>query len=157
MLILVVLILAGCGGSGEPKAQYQLVKRDGISFLAPAGWEVEHSARGSAASRGSELVQVSTFPLVRPYTAALFDRVASELDLRMKTIAQQTGGTLAGRKTVTAGGVKSHRYDVKVDGHVDQYTFVLIGKREYQLLCRASTSSSDAFCSQLLTSFNPAA
>jgi hypothetical protein len=74
----------------------------------------------------------------------------------MKTIARETGGTLTGMHTVTAGGVKSHRFDVKVDGHVDQYTFVLIGKREYQLLCRFQTSSSDAFCSDLLTSFRPA-
>ena len=136
--------------------QTQLVKGRGFSYLAPAGWRVQHSARGIAASHGSELVQVSSFPLVRPYTSSLFARVAHELALRMKTIAQETGGTLAGTKTVTAGGVKSHRYDVKVDGHVDQYTFVLIGKREYQLLCRVSTSSSDAFCTQLLTSFRPA-
>ncbi len=74
----------------------------------------------------------------------------------MKSIAKQTGGTLSGTKTVTAGGVRSHRYEVKVDGHVDRYTFVLIGKREYQLLCRVRTSSSDAVCSDLLTSFRPA-
>ena len=57
---------------------------------------------------------------------------------------------------MTAGGVRSHLYEVKVDGHVDEYTFVLIGKREYQLLCRHRTSSSDAFCADLLTSFQPA-
>ena len=151
-----VLILAGCGGSGEPKAQTQLVKSRGFSFQAPAGWRVQRSVRGAAASHGSELVQVSTFPLVRPYTASLFDRVAHELALRMETIARETGGTLTGTKTVTAGGVKSHRYDVEVDGHIDQYTFVLIGKREYQLLCRFRTSSDDSFCSNLLTSFRPA-
>lgn len=150
------LILAGCGGSGEPKAQSQVVKGRGFSFGAPVGWRVQHSVRGAAASHDSELVQVSTFPLVRPYTEPLFERVGNELALRMKTIAQETGGTLAGRSTVTAGGVKSHRFDVEVDGHVDQYTFVLIGKREYQLLCRVRTSSDDAFCSELLTSFRPA-
>jgi hypothetical protein len=155
-LLLAVLILAGCGGSSEPKAQSQIVKGRGFSFKAPVGWHIQHSIRGSAASQGSELVQVSTFPLVRPYTAPLFGRVAQELALRMKTIARETGGTLTGMHTVTAGGVKSHRFDVKVDGHVDQYTFVLIGKREYQLLCRFRTSSSDAFCSDLLTSFRPA-
>ena len=151
-----MLILAGCGGSSEPKAQSQLVKAQGFSFRAPVGWQVKRSVRGAAASHDSELVQVSAFPLVRPYTEALFDRVAQELSLRMKTITRETGGTLTGPKTVTAGGVKSHRFDVEVDGHVDQYTFVLIGKREYQLLCRARTSSDDAFCSQLLTSFRPA-
>ena len=156
MLFLAVLILAGCGGSSEQKVQTQIVRGHGFSFSAPAGWHIQHSSQGSAASQGSELVQVSTFPLVRRYTPALFARVANELDLRMKTIAQETGGKLTGRQTVTAGGMKSHRFDVTVDGHVDQYTFVLIGKREYQLLCRYRTSSSDAFCSDLLTSFRPA-
>ncbi len=151
-----MLILAGCGGSGEPKAQTQLVEGRGFRFSAPAGWQVERSVRGAAASHDSELVQVSTFPLVRRYTDSLFDRVAHELTLRMTTIARETGGTLTGTKTVTAGGVKSHRYDVEVDGHVDQYTFVLVGKREYQLLCRVRTGSSDAVCSDLLTSFRPA-
>ncbi len=151
-----VLILAGCGGSSEPKVQSQLVKGHGFTFRAPAGWKVTRSTRGAAASHDSELVQVSTFRLVRPYTDALFDRVGGELAVRMKAIAQETNGTLAGTKTVTAGGVRSHRFEVKVDGHVDQYTFVLIGKREYQLLCRARTSSSDAFCVDLLRSFRPA-
>ena len=154
-LLLAALILAGCGGSSEPKVHSQVVQGRGFSFNAPVGWHIQHSIRGSAASQGSELVQVSTFPLVRAYTAPLFARVAHELELRMKTIAHETGGTLIGMHTVTAGGVKSHRFDVKVDDHVDQYTFVLIGKREYQLLCRFRTSSSDAFCSELLTSFRP--
>ncbi len=151
-----MLILAGCGGSGEPKAQFQLVKGSGFSFRAPVGWQVQRTARGAVASHDSELVQVATFPLVRPYTPALFDGVAGELALRMKAIAQETDGTLSAAKTVTAGGVKSHSFDVKVDGHVDRYTFVLIGKREYQLLCRFRTSSSDAFCTELLTGFRTA-
>jgi predicted Zn-dependent protease len=155
-LLLAALILAGCGGSSEPKAQSQVVRGHGFSFSAPAGWRIQHSTQGSAASRGSELVQVSTFPLARLYTASLFTRVAHELGLRMKTIAQETGGKVTDMKTVTAGGVKSHRFDVTVDGHIDQYTFVLIRKREYQLLCRVKTSSSSAFCSDLLTSFRPA-
>ena len=152
-----MLILAGCGGSGEPKAQTQLVKGRGFSFQAPAGWRVQRSVRGAAASQGSELVQVSTFPLVRPYTAvALRSCGSTSSPCGWRRSPSETGGTLTGTKTVTAGGVKSHRYDVEVDGHVDQYTFVLIGKREYQLLCRFRTSSDDSFCSNLLTSFQPA-
>jgi outer membrane PBP1 activator LpoA protein len=154
-LLLAVLILAGCGHSSEPKAQSQVVKTTRFTFQAPTGWKVQHSSRGAAASNGSDLVQVSAFPLVRPYSSALFDRVAGELAVRMRTIAQETGGTITGTKTVTAGGVPSHMYEVKVDGHVDEYTFVLIGRREYQLLCR-SRSSSGSFCSDLLTSFQPA-
>jgi hypothetical protein len=155
-VLFAALILAGCGGSSEPKAQTQLIRGHGFRFRAPAGWSVQHTAQGSVASHDSELVQVSTFPLVRPYTSSLFDRVAHELALRMITIAKETGGTLTGTKTVAADGVKSHRYDVTVGDHVDRYTFVLIGKREYQLLCRFRASSTDAFCSDLLTSFRPA-
>jgi hypothetical protein len=155
-LLLAVLILAGCGQSSEPKAQSQTVKSHGFSFRAPVGWRVQQSARGAAASHDAELVEVSAFPLVRPYTSALFDRVAGELAVRMKTIAAETGGTIAGTKTVSAAGVQSHMYEVKAGGHVDQYTFVLIGKREYQLLCRSHTSPAGTFCSALLTSFQPA-
>jgi hypothetical protein len=156
VLLVAVLILAGCGGSGAPKVQSQVVKGSGYSFQAPVGWQIAHSASGTSASRDSELVQVTRFPLVHTYTSALFDRVAGELAVRMKSIVQETGGTLSGTKTVTSGGVRAHLYEVKVDGHVDEYTFVLIAKREYQLLCRHRTSSSDAFCADLLTSFQPA-
>jgi hypothetical protein len=155
-LLLAVLILAGCGQSSEPKVQSQIVKGQSFSFRAPTGWKVQQSARGAVAAHGSDLVQVSAFPLVRPYSSALFDRVAGELAIRMKAIAQETSGTVAGTKTVSAGGVQSHMYEVKVGDHVDQYTFVLIGKREYQLLCRSRSSSAGSFCSVLLTSFQPA-
>lgn len=152
-LLLATLILAGCGGSSEPKAAYQLVKGAGFSFQAPVGWKVEHAVRRSEASSGSELVQVATFALVRPYAASLFTRVTTELDLRMKTLAEQTGGEVAGKTVVKAGGVLSHAYTVNVGDHVDEYTFVLEGKREYQLLCRRLASSSGAFCAQLVKSF----
>jgi hypothetical protein len=99
---------------------------------------------------------VARFKLVHPYTDELFDRVAGELAARMKVIAAQTRGTVAGAKTVTAGGIRSHAYDVKVGDHVDQYTFVLRQKREFQLLCRRRSSSSDAVCVQLVKSFAPA-
>ena len=75
----------------------------------------------------------------------------------MRSIAQETGGALAGVTTVNAGGVKSHQFDVKVDGHVDEYTFVLIAASASFSCCAARKSSSDAaFCSTLLTSFRPA-
>jgi hypothetical protein len=155
-LVVAVLILAGCGGSGEPKATFQTVKANGFRFQAPAGWKVAAIPAGTAASSDSEMVQVATFPLVRAYDSALFDRVASELAVRMKAIARQTGGTLSKSETVTSGGIRSHSYHVNVGDHVDQYTFVLRGKREYQLLCRRRSSSSDTFCSELVKSFSPA-
>jgi len=42
---------------------------------------------------------------------------------------------------------------VQVGDHVEEYTFVLRGMREVQLLCRRSASSSDAVCKQLIAGF----
>ena len=63
---------------------------------------------------------------------------------------------MSGPTTVTAGGVRAHSYEVKAGDTIDEYTFVLRGKREFQLLCRRQASSSDDACKQLLTSFSVA-
>ncbi len=96
---------------------------------------------------------MASFPLLKPYSDTLFTRVEKELDARMRQIAAQTGGTVSGPTTVTAGGIRAHSYEVKAGGTVDEYTFVLRRMREFQLLCRRAVSSSDAACKQLLTSF----
>ncbi len=107
----------------------------------------------TTATSDSQLVQVADFPLAHPYTPALFTKVESELATRMAQVAKASGGTLAGHEVVTAGGTRSHAYQVKVGDHTDQYVFVLRGKREYQLLCRRKTSSKETFCEQLISSF----
>ena len=142
-----MLILAGCGGSGTPKAAtaWQTVHRPGFHFQAPRAWRVE----GASASSGRSRVQVATFALVHRYTEGLFERVRTELDSRMAAVAKQTGGSVAGHRVVSAGGIRSHSYDVTVGDRTDTYTFVLRGKREYQLLC----SADKAVCDQLVTSF----
>jgi hypothetical protein len=150
-LVVAGLILAGCGGS--PQGKTQIVAGNGFRFEAPAGWRVDVTGKQAMASRDSELVQVSTFPLVKPYSDALFDRVTKELDARMSALAKQVGGTVAGSGKATAAGIRSHSYRVDVAGHSDEYTFVLRGRREYQLLCRRKTSSGDGFCKQLVRSF----
>jgi hypothetical protein len=150
-LLLATLILAGCGGSSAPKAQ--IVAGPGFRFAAPAGWKVERTPRQVSATHESELVRVATFSLLKPYSSALFDRVARELSARMNEVAKQVKGTVSAGRTVTAGGIRSHSYDVQVGDHVDQYTFVLRGMREYQLLCRRASSGSDAACKQLIASF----
>ncbi len=153
-LVVAVCILAGCGGSRETK--FTSVGGTGFRFEAPAGWQVKAVPRGVGASHDSEMVQVAAFPLVRVYDPALFNRVATELAVRMQEIAQQTGGKITKVETVAPGGIRSHSYRVEVGSHVDQYTFVLRGKREYQLLCRRRSSSSDAVCARLISSFRPA-
>jgi hypothetical protein len=153
LLLLVPLILAACGGSGAPKAQQQVVSGPGFRFEAPAGWRVEHRPLQAWASSGSELVKVATFPLMKPYSPALFVRVDRELAARMRQVAAQTGGTVSAGTTVVAGGIRSHAYRVTASDHVDQYTFVLRGRREYQLLCRRSPSHDDVVCARLIASF----
>jgi hypothetical protein len=150
-LLLTTLILAGCGGSSAPKAQ--IVAGPGFRFEAPAGWKVGRTSRQTSATHDSELVQVAAFPLLKPYRPALFARVATELAARMAQVAKQVNGTVSGSRTVTAAGIRSHSYDVRVGGDVDQYTFVLRGLQEYQLLCRRHSSGSGAACEQLITGF----
>jgi hypothetical protein len=149
----VPLILAGCGGSSAPKAQWQTVRGSGYRFQAPLGWKVAAKAGMRTASVDSELVQVAAFPLVHAYTDALFTKVEPELANTMSDVAKKTGGTVSGHSVVTAAGIRSHAYEVTVGDHVDQYTFVLQGKREYQLLCRRKSSEQQSVCEQLVSSF----
>ena len=125
----------------------------GFSFQAPSGWRVERRSGKVSAVHDSELVQVATFRLLKPYRTSLFGRVQRELTTRMQQLAQQTGGSVSASRTVVADGVRSHSYEVTVGDHVDQYTFVLRGMREYQLLCRRKASHGGEACKQLLTSF----
>jgi hypothetical protein len=147
----VSLILAGCGGSAQKKAQ--TVHGRGFRFGAPAGWHIAEARTSAAATHDSQLVQVTIFPLIKRYDDALFGKVRRELDARMQAVAAQLHGKVTGSRTVTAGGIRSHSYDVGVGGDVVEYTFVLDGRREYQLLCRRPSAVSDAPCAQLLSSF----
>jgi hypothetical protein len=154
-LLVAASIFAGCGGSGGGE-QPQTVNGRGFRFDAPAGWAVQRSGRLVSASKDGDLVQVATFSLLKPYSPALFDRVERELRMRMRQIAAQTGGTVSGSSTVTTGGIRSHSYQVTAGDRLDEYTFVLQGKREYQLLCRRPKSSGGDACERLVTSFEPA-
>jgi hypothetical protein len=150
-LLLCLLILAGCGGSAHE--QTRVVEGPGFRFAAPVGWRVGSAPRSARASRDSQLLQVTTFPLLRPYSDGLFEKVRRELDARMQGVAQQLHGTVAGSRTVTAGGIRSHSYRLNARGDVVEYTFVLRGRREYELVCRRPAKASDAPCAGLITSF----
>jgi hypothetical protein len=155
-LCLTLPILAGCGGSSSPAVRSERVSGPGFSFRAPAGWKIGRSPGRVWAARGSELVQVASFPLARRYTSDLFTKVEVELGARMRQVASENGGTLSGPETVTAAGIRSHAYSVTAADRVDEYTFVLRGRREYQLLCRKTGSAGDGACATLLASFSPA-
>jgi len=149
---LAVLILAGCGGSGQSNRQWQTVIRQGVHFRAPADWKVTVANGRTTAGDGTSFVQVATFPLVHPYTASLFTKVQSELALRMAEVAKQGGGTVNGHSVVTVDGDKSHSYEVAIGDRTDRYTFFLRGKREFLLVCSADA----AVCDELAASFSPA-
>jgi len=126
------------------------VQRSGFSFQVPSGWDVAGGANGANAGTGTQQVRVATFPLVKTYVPALFEKVRTELDTRMAAVAKETSGAVAGHRVVTVDGAKAHSFDVKVGDRVDTYTFVLRGKREFELICSADAGA----CSRLLTSFD---
>jgi hypothetical protein len=145
-----VLILAGCGGGGAGQ-EPQIVRGDGFRFEAPSGWTV----RGGAARHGSvDRIEVMTFRLVKPYRPELFAAAAGELDGVATRLADQLHGRVAARSTVTAAGGKARSYRIDYDdGKTTEVTFVLSGRREYQLLCRRRSGSDDGACRQLVSSF----
>jgi len=156
-LILALCGLAGCGGSSAATKtlHWQTARGSGFTFEAPAGWKVDRAKNRVSVTKGSQLVQISTFPLAKPYNDQLFAPVAKELRSRMSEIARQTGGTLTTLPSVTADGVRSHAYQVTAGDQVDEYVFVLSGMREYLLLCRRTSAKSgeSEFCGRLVTSF----
>jgi hypothetical protein len=154
LVLFLATILAGCGSDGHSNASAeQAVAGSGFRFAAPGGWKTIRTQNGLTVADDGRLVEVSTFPLARPYSDDLFTAVEKELKARMDTLAQESGGTVTPGKAVTVDGIRSHSYRVESDGMVDDYVFVLRGKREYQLLCRRKSSDPDDHCKLLLTSF----
>jgi hypothetical protein len=151
-LVLAVVILAGCGGSGRSNRQWQTVTHLGVHFRAPADWTVTVANGRTTARDGTSFVQVATFPLVHPYDTSLFAKVESELATRMAEVAKQGGGTVRGHSVVTVDGDKSHSYVVALGDRTDRYTFLLRGGREFLLVCSADA----AVCDELAASFSPA-
>jgi hypothetical protein len=149
---LAVLILTGCGGSGQSNRQWQTVARQGVHFRAPADWTVTVANGRTTVRGGTSFVQVATFRLVHPYSASLFTKVQSELAIRMAEVAKQAGGTVSGHSVVTVDGDKSHSYEVAMGDRTDRYTFLLRGKREFLLVCSADA----AVCDELAASFSTA-
>jgi hypothetical protein len=159
--ILVVLVAAGCGGGGGGRtsattaAAGQEVKGTGFVFRAPEDWQTTVRATSASARQDpSTLVSVIVLPLVKPYRIALFPQVATELDRVADTYATNLKGTVTSRRTVDVAGRKAREYRVAHGDLVDLITFVLRGKRSYQLTCRWRESDGEpAACAQLATSF----
>ena len=127
----------------------------GFVFRAPEDWQTTVRATSAFARQDpSTLVSVVVLPLVKPYRIALFPEVAKELDRVADTYAANVKGTVRSRRTVEVAGRKAREYRIEHGELVDLITFVLRGKRNYQLTCRwrESDDEPDA-CAQLAASF----
>ena len=155
-----VLAAAGCGGGGGASTESnagsgQTVSGPGFSFQAPEGWTVKSSATSAEARQDSStVVSVTVLPLVRPYRLALFPRVAKELDRVASTYASNVKGTVTSKRTVVLAGRKAREYEIVHGDLVDRITFLLRGKRNFQLTCRwPSGPGNPAACEQLAATF----
>jgi hypothetical protein len=150
---LAVLALAGCGDGGS--ASGKRVRGGGYSFVAPSGWDVRRTPRRIAARSGSQLLSVELFPLVRAYDPLLFPKVKLELDRLAVDIADHAGGRVTEKKTTEVAGRRVRTYEITLPQNdvTERITFVLKGKREYQLLCRFKRGEDDSPCEQLLATF----
>jgi hypothetical protein len=101
-----------------------------------------------------DLVQVTRLPLIRPYRPALFERVVPELDRTAKQLGEEAGASVTGR-TLRVLGERVRQYDLQFSGRVEQLTFVLRDRKNFQLLCRREDDGDDAPCKRLVTSFRP--
>lgn len=157
--------LAACGGASKQAqpAAGAVVKGSGFQFVAPSGWTTKSSGTSSEARRdagGRTMVSATVFTLLKPYSPSLFDRAAKELDRVAAKLAVQSKSKLSESKTVTVDGKKIRAYRLTVHtasgpSFDERIGFVLLGKREYQLLCRAPVGSGDpnGACALLYSSF----
>ena len=128
---------------------------NGYSFEAPVGWTLVRTPRTLGMRHGSvDLVQVTRLPLVRAYTPALFDRVVPELDRVARDLGEGQDATVSGA-TIRVLGQRTRQYQLRFSGRLEQLTFVLRGKTNFQLLCRREESAGDAACGRLVSSFRP--
>jgi hypothetical protein len=110
------------------------------------------------ARKGGELVSVTAFRLLKPYDPDRFTAAAKELDGIAAKLAAQAGGDLTEKTTTTVDGQKVRAYRYTAGANVIRVGFVLVGRREYQLLCRLSRGGADpdGACALLFDSFSAA-
>jgi hypothetical protein len=101
---------------------------------------------------GEKQVSVVVYPLLKPYRPDLFAAAAKELDRVASQLAAKDGQAVSKRETTTVDGrkVRAYRFGTTRIG------FVLVGKREYELLCelRPDGSDTDGACALLFASFS---
>jgi len=120
---------------------------------------VTRTGTSVAATHGTEAVSITTFRLTKPYTAKLWNEAVAELDGVAAKLAAELRGSVAASRTVQVGGANARQYELAFtedgDRLVEQITFVLRGRREYELLCRYKAGKDEPACRQLLATFRP--
>ncbi len=163
---IVPLLLVACGGSAkhsQAPAARTVVKGFGFQFQAPAGWKTKSTGMATEARRdaaGRTSVSATAFTLLKPYSPKLFAKAAKELDGIAAKLAVQSKSKLSESKTIVVDGQRVRAYRLTVHPAAglpfdERIGFVLLGKREYQLLCRAPVGSADpdGGCGLLYSSF----
>jgi hypothetical protein len=160
LLAAAVVAVAGCGGSKAPETQS--LTGPGFAFTAPGGWSVKKARASVEAARGDRAVSVTVFALKRAFRPELWPKVVQELDRVASSLAGQLRGRAGEGSTVTVAGRRARSYEIAFarggKDFVEQITFVLEGRREFQLLCRyparrAGRPEADPACAALGSSF----
>lgn len=166
-----VVLLAACGGGGgaNTSGPPQVIAGPGFRFAAPGKWHVRRQdTEVSAAPKpvAAELVSVTRFPLLKPYSPALFAKATKELDKSAGDLATRLAGYVRKRYTTTVAGQRVRQYVLLYPQNAKQpkagdygalLTYVLLGKTEYELFCRWSGNSKSVpdYCGRLERSFTP--
>ena len=158
LALLLVAVLAGCGGSAHKTVVLQSVRGPGYRFQTLPGWSIARKAHVVTATRpgsATDLISVSTYRLPKVPTVA-------EIDAAARSLALTLHGKLDAKSVVRVAGKPARRYDLSYrKGGQDlglRLVFVLRGKREFQLLCRwQSPPDGDLTqaCDALARTFRP--
>jgi hypothetical protein len=142
-----LFILSACGGgtTTEPVST-RVVRGPGFSFAVPGSWQTSRSQRTVSSSDGKAQVSVTTYTLLKPYRPAIFAAAARELDRVAAQLAAEAGAKVTKSETLDVAGRKSRAYRFGTM----RIGFVLVGKREFQLLCREPGGA----CTLLFESFS---
>jgi hypothetical protein len=127
----------------------------GFRFSVPPGWTIRRGVGVVAAQSEKAVVSATTFTLLKPYDPKLFAKVAAELDRNVDKLVAQAHARLTEKLTTTVAGRKVRAYRYTAGSFDTRLGFVLNGKREVQLLCRAPAGSADpdGACGLLFRSF----
>ena len=121
----------------------------------PVGWSTHRSERALVARRGKATVSATTFELVKPYDPAKFGSAAKELDRVAAKLAAQSGGRVTAQTTTTVDRRRIRAYELSTSVLRLKIGFVLVDRREFQLLCQTPkpVNDPDGACALLFDSF----